>query len=121
LATLACLGYWRAWPESGLLLLLGLALPGSVTPDLLSRLLGLLSAESHSGRALRAALALGFFGLMRAGEFTYKGPDSTLLLRRHVTWRPAHVEVFLPTSKTDRAGRGVVIRLFPSGNALFER
>jgi hypothetical protein len=89
-----------------------------VTPDLLSQLLGLLSAESHSGRALRAALALGFFGLMRAGEFTYKGPDSTLLLRRHVTWRPAHVEVFLPTSKTDRAGRGVVIRLFPSGNAL---
>jgi hypothetical protein len=89
-----------------------------LTPVLLSQLLGLLSAASPSGRALRAALALGFFGLMRAGEFTYKGPDSTLLLRRHVTWRPTHVEVFLPASKTDRAGRGVVIRLFPSGNAL---
>jgi hypothetical protein len=84
-----------------------------ITGPLLARLVGSVHPTSIEGRALRAGVALGFFGLLRAGEFTCKG-DYPVLRRRHAAWQPSHVVIFLEQSKTDRWRRGVSIKIFRS-------
>jgi hypothetical protein len=59
-----------------------------------------------------------FFGLMRAGEFCFKGAPYSVLCRQHVTWFSSHVRIFLPSSKTDRAKRGVSIKLFKNSSSV---
>jgi hypothetical protein len=91
-------------------------LRSAITPSLLSQIVSRIRPTTL-GRALRAGLALGFFGLLRAGEFTAK-PNSAVLLRQHVTWAESHVQIFLASSKTDRAGRGVTVRIFRNGSPI---
>ncbi len=81
---------------------------------LLARLLDSTPSSTPFGRSLRAGLALGFFGLLRAGEFCFKGAPYGVLLRRHLSWFPSHVSVLLIHSKTDRNHRGVSVRMFRS-------
>lgn len=85
-----------------------------ISGPLLSRLLDSISPSSPLGRSLRAALALGFFGLLRAGEFCFKGSPYTPLLRRHVSWFPSYFSVLLERSKTDRLQRGVTVKVYRS-------
>ena len=84
----------------------------------LAQLVSSLPPTSPRNRSLRAGLALGFFGLLRAGEFTSRGPGLPTLLRQHVTWRPSSLTIFLSSSKTDRAHKGVSIRIFKSGSSF---
>lgn len=64
---------------------------------------------------LRAALAMGVYGLMRAGEFCSKG-DNDVLKRSDVRWFPNKVVVTLRESKTDVFREGVEIQLFKNGS-----
>ena len=41
-----------------------------------------------------------------------------MLLRRHITWFPSYVSIFLANSKSDRALRGVSIKLFRSHSSI---
>ena len=89
------------------------------TPELLSRAIRDLGGDRVKDRALQAALALAFFGLLRAGEVTFK-PERRVapLTRKSVAWHPDHVEITLHATKTDRRRRGVVVKLFPSGGRV---
>ena len=73
--------------------------------------------QPAKARAMAAALAMGFFGLLRAGEFAFKGAGVednkyTLLRRADVSWGVGFVDVFLAESKTDHSRKGVTIRIF---------
>jgi hypothetical protein len=84
-----------------------------ITGPLLARLVESVRPNTVEGRALRAGVAIGFFGLLRAGEFTYKD-GYPVLCRRHVSWEPSHVAIHLEQSKTDRWRRGVSVKIFRS-------
>jgi hypothetical protein len=62
---------------------------------------------------LRAGVAIGFFGLLRAGEFAFKD-DSNVLRRHQVSWCEHHVVIHLEQSKTDRLRQGVSVKIFRS-------
>jgi hypothetical protein len=89
-----------------------------ISGPLLFRLIGSLPPSSPLERSLRAALALGFFGLMRAGEFCFKGHPHGVLLRQHVSWYDSYVSILLAQSKTDRSRRGVSVRLHRSSFSI---
>lgn len=89
-----------------------------ITGPILARLLTLAPPSTNLGRALRAASALGFFGLMRAGEIAGKGTNSPILLRQHVTWKQDQLHLLLPHSKTDRLHQGVTLKIFKSSSAI---
>lgn len=84
-----------------------------ITGPLLARLVDAAPRNSPIGRALRAGVAIGFFGLLRAGEFAYKDGTS-VLRRRQVSWCDSHVIIHLEQSKTDRLRQGVSVKIFRS-------
>lgn len=91
-----------------------------ITGPLLARILGTLSSSTARERALAAGVSIGFFGLLRAGEFAWKGWDARgnkyiILLRRHVTWGERDVSILLLESKTDHTRQGVRVRIFFCG------
>jgi integrase len=81
-----------------------------ITIPILSAMITLLR-KRKSTVVLRAALAMGVYGLMRAGEFCFKkGGD--VLARSDVRWFPSKVVITLRESKTDVFREGVEIQLF---------
>ena len=90
-----------------------------ITAPLLVRLINALGQVNPRLRALRAGLAIGFWALLRAGEFAFKGVDAhgnkySILERQHVTWEADHVVIFLAESKTDYTRRGVRVKIYRS-------
>ena len=91
-----------------------------IAGPLLARILNTLSSNTARERALAAGVSIGFFGLLRAGEFAWKGWDARgnkyiILLRRHVTWGERDVSILLLESKTDHTRQGVRVRIFFCG------
>lgn len=100
-----------------------------VTPEMLSLLFSTWSAwpegDSFDASMLWAACCLGFFGFLRAGEFTCPSRDS---FRPHMLGpqdisvdshlNPTRVSVFLARSKTDPFGTGVTVHIGRTGHTI---
>lgn len=98
-----------------------------ITPELLRRICQVWSQDPpHFDRTmLWAAFCLGFFGFMRAGEFTCPSheaftPDmlslQDLAVDSHSS--PTHLAVHLKQSKTDPFGVGTTLHLGTTGDTL---
>ena len=98
-----------------------------ITPHVLRRIHAVWSSHqpSQDTRMLWAALCLGFFGFLRAGEFTC--PSSAAFTQEMLTVEdvavdshscPMHLVVQLKQSKTDPFGTGVTLHLGATGDAL---
>ena len=98
-----------------------------ITPELLRRIHRAWSqAPPHFDRTmLWAAFCLGFFGFMRAGEFTCPSKEaftpfmlaaSDIQVDSHIA--PRHLTVHLRQSKTDPFGAGVTLHLGVTGDFL---
>ena len=98
-----------------------------ITPELLLKIHTLWSKEPphHDRTMLWAAFCLGFFGFMRAGEFTCPSlesftPDSLsprdIAVDSHSS--PSCITVCLKRSKTDPFGAGTMLHLGATGTVL---
>lgn len=63
----------------------------------------------------RAAMAIGVYGLLRAGSFVRKSPEANILMRADVTWEDVKATIHLRQSKTDIYRRGVDVPIFRTG------
>ena len=68
----------------------------------------------HDRLMLKAALTLGFFGLLRVSEFTTTSrrafDPKTHLTRQDIAWTKGNTSIFfIKRSKTDKAGKGTTI------------
>jgi integrase len=89
-----------------------------LTRDLLLRVLSLFDTSSQYGATLHASFCLAFAGFLRIGEFTYSQTDLTdpefdrwHITRGSVTLHKDHMELSLPSSKTDPFRRGVLLTI----------
>lgn len=98
-----------------------------VTPEVLRAVYTTWSRESHDFDRvmLWAAFCLGFFGFMRAGEFTCPSLEAYDSLKLSVAdvavdshTSPSKLTVFLKQSKTDPFGAGVTLHLGTTGDTL---
>lgn len=85
-----------------------------ITVWLLNRMLPMIPA-SRAGTMIRAACAVGVYGLLRAGEMTVKSSRYRMLTRADVTWTDGGADIHLRHSKTDYLRRGVTVKLFANG------
>jgi hypothetical protein len=77
------------------------------------------NARTRDPETKSAALAIGVYGLMRAGEFTYKklkDREGYILRRADVCWHSHKVIITLRESKTDIFRQGVDISLFKNSS-----
>ena len=86
------------------------------TLEMLQSSLTLLDLESITDLRLLTCLAVGLFGLMRAGEFSISEHGEPFNVHLHVTRANCIVgssvaTIYLPASKTDRYGKGTTITL----------
>ena len=84
-----------------------------LTNTMLDRMLGLLDTDplgTHDRLMLKAALTLGFFGLLRVSEFTTTSvrafDPKTHPTRQDIAWTK---DFFIKRSKTDQTGKGTII------------
>jgi hypothetical protein len=63
----------------------------------------------------KAAMAIGVYGLMRAGSFVHKSVEANILMRGDVTWSSDRATIHLRQSKTDIYRRGVDVHIFKTG------
>ena len=91
-----------------------------ITRGILLRLLRLLrhfDQTQLSGATIHAAFCLAFAGFLRAGEFTYGHSDlhrdfaKWHLTRRNVRLYKDHIELSIPSSKTDPFRRGITLTI----------
>ena len=87
-----------------------------VTVWLLAKFRPLLDLADHDSAMLWAAMCVGVYGLLRAGEFCAKAPAFSFLRRSQVTWCHDHVCIHLFESKTDVFREGVDVRIFANGS-----
>ena len=86
--------------------------------DLRRIFLGLQEARAEN-RMLKAALSLGFFGLMRIGDITSSRQDSNPpLTPGSLSWSETFLEVKLWRSKTDRTLRGATVSVPRTGSLI---
>ena len=95
-----------------------------LTRPYLLRILACLSETSYNNITLRAAFTLAFAGFLRVGEFTYKATDRDLgasFGNGHITknciqvmGNGSHMEVTLPSSKTDPFRKGIKLTIAAS-------
>ena len=78
-----------------------------------------LSLEEGGPIMLKAAMCLGFFGLLRIGEITAgrKETNPTLTLSS-LTWKECLLEVKLWKSKSDRTRKGVTVIVPKTGSSI---
>ena len=88
-----------------------------ITVWLLARFLPFLNLALHEDATMWAALCVGVYGLLRAGEFCIKSQKSTPLLRSQVTWNDDHIVIHLLESKTDVFREGVDIRIYSNSSS----
>jgi len=69
-----------------------------ITVWLLKRLITQLDPRNMNHLVLGVAILFGFFGLLRAGEFTQK-KEGTILLRQNIIWSNEFVGIYLKNSK----------------------
>lgn len=98
-----------------------------ITPDLLRKISIAWRQQSPDWDRIMlwAAFCLGFFGFMRAGEFTCPSHEAFtphMLSRADVSVdshsTPTHLAVHLRQSKTDQFGAGVTLQLGTTGDPL---
>ena len=87
-----------------------------ITGAITHQLLGVWSGDNFESRLLWAATCVGYFGFMRAGEFTAVGlapPPSIIVSEVAINSRsaPTAVRLRLRRAKTDPFGRGIEIYL----------
>ena len=89
-----------------------------LTRDLLLRVLSLLDTATQYGATLHAAFCLAFAGFLRIREFTYSLSDLAdpefdrwHVTRGSVTLHKDHMELSLPSSKTDPFRRGILLMI----------
>ena len=89
-----------------------------LTRGLLLRVLPLLDTSTQYGATLHAAFCLAFAGFLRIGEFTYSKNDLSdpefdrwHITRGSVTLHKDHMELSLPSSKTDPFRRGILLTI----------
>ena len=86
--------------------------------DLRRIFLGLNESKSDS-RVLKAALSLGFFGLLRMAELTSSKKDKDpALTTSSLAWSRDHVVVRIWKSKTDRTRRSVTVSIPRTGSSI---
>ena len=94
-----------------------------ITGVIMHRLVGVWSGDSFESRLMWAATCVGYFGFMRAGEFTAVGIALPGILLSEVAINsrsaPTAVRLRLRRAKTDPFGRGVEIFLGVSGTAVY--
>ena len=84
-----------------------------ITKEVLIKCLRTLDRASLYGATIYAAFCLAFAGFLRVGEITYSSTDLTTnfgdyhVTRRSLRLHKDHVELFLPSSKTDPFRCGV--------------
>lgn len=83
-----------------------------ITVWILHRFHQFLDLAEGSDAMLWAALCVGVYGLLRAGEFTVKGTSTSTLRRGDVQWLKTHVVIHLRESKSDIFRSGVDIKIF---------
>ena len=75
--------------------------------------------DSGNCRMLKAALSLGFFGMLRIGEITAsKGAANPAITLDSLDWKKGHLEVKLWRSKSDRTARGTTVVIPKTGSAI---
>ena len=72
--------------------------------------------ESPECPALKAALSLGVYGLLRSAEFLAKGSNPCPLVRSDFTWFSDKVEIRLRFTKGDVFHTGVVVTIYYNGS-----
>jgi hypothetical protein len=82
-----------------------------ITIWLLKRIIRSIRVCDQTTRSLVAALAVGFFGLLRGGEFLKKSSRHPILRRADVSWHDDWIIIHLRASKTDPFRIGVDIRI----------
>ena len=94
-----------------------------ITKDLLLQMLPYFNLRTREGCTLHAAFCLAFAGFLRVGEFIYSAKDLNspdfsqwFLTRRSVRLYEDHLELTLPSSKTDPFRRGITLTIAASGD-----
>ena len=89
-----------------------------ITRDVLLQILTSFDKTTLLGATLHASFCLAFAGFLRIGEFTWSGPDllqhdfrQWFITRRSVTLFDDHIELALPSSKTDPFRKGVTLSI----------
>ena len=78
-----------------------------------------LTSDLRGSAMLKAALCLGFFGLLRIGELTAgKKEVNPSLTMSSLTWKQGFLEVKLWNSKTDRTSQGVTVKVPRTGSSI---
>lgn len=92
-----------------------------ITKDILLQILLHFDSSTKHGATIRAAFCLAFAAFLRVGEFTYESRDLNdedfhdwFLTRRRVRLHEDHLELTLPSSKTDPFRRGVTLTIAAS-------
>ena len=90
-----------------------------LTSDDLKRIFASLSDGTEGNRMVKAALSLGFFGLLRVADFTsFRTDANPPLTLDSLTWRDSFLEVKLWRSKADRTQRGSTISIPKTGSLI---
>jgi integrase len=89
-----------------------------ITRDLLVRILRRFDTNTQFGAIMHAAFSLAFAGFLRVGEFTYTAVEAAdpefsqwHLTRNSTALHKDHMELLLPSSKTDPFRRGVSLTI----------
>jgi len=82
----------------------------------MSDMLGLLNPERYEHAVLWTSLTIAVYGLLRAGEMTYKDEFSSILRRSDITWSDDYFIIHLRASKTDVFREGVDIYIHRNGS-----
>lgn len=89
-----------------------------ITKDVLLKILPHFDRSTKHGATIQAAFCLAFAAFLRVGEFTYEPKDlreedfdQWFLTRRQVRLYEDHLELTLPSSKTDPFRRGVTLTI----------
>ncbi len=88
-----------------------------ITRDLLLRVLSQFDTTTRQGATLHASFCLAFAAFLRVGEFTWTEADLKddfqrwHITRRSVTLHDDHLELTLPSSKTDPFRRGITLSI----------
>lgn len=86
-----------------------------ITRDILIKLLASFDQRSLQGATIHASFCLAFAAFLRIGEFTWNPSDLTpdfpmfYMTRRSIEFFDEHLELTLPSSKTDVYRKGITI------------
>ncbi|KAF6238651.1 hypothetical protein HO173_003157 [Letharia columbiana] len=97
-----------------------------ITRDLLLHILTQFDKTSLEGATLHTSFCLAFTTFLRVGEFTWSQAESEdsdfgrwHITRRSITLHSHHMELSLPSSKTDPFRRGITLSIAAANNDAY--